>query len=109
MMEGLRTNPPSSLGGSIVNIIRDYENRVEFVPSSGVRKPNELPKSDVLQFITHDGTIVSARPSGTEPKIKFYCSVKESLNTAGDFDKISTSLENKLENVMKDLLGEGSN
>jgi phosphoglucomutase len=109
MMDGLRNNPPPSLGGSVVNIIRDYENRIEFVPSSGARKSIELPKSDVLQFITHDGTIVSARPSGTEPKIKFYCSVKENLNSAGDFDKVSTSLENKLENVMKDLLGEGSN
>src|ERR1700761_7272961 len=79
MMEKFRTNPPVTLGGSKVATLKDYEKGIETDLLSNTTKKLELPKSDVLQFITEDGTIVSARPSGTEPKIKFYCSVNGKL------------------------------
>ncbi|RZM17689.1 MAG: phospho-sugar mutase, partial [Pedobacter sp.] len=75
MMEKFRNNPPLTLGGSKVSLLKDYELGIETDLNSGEKKKLELPVSDVLQFITEDGSIVSARPSGTEPKIKFYCSV----------------------------------
>ncbi|WP_313396207.1 phospho-sugar mutase, partial [Sphingobacterium multivorum] len=79
MMNGLRHNLPTILGGIKVKEIRDYQLSQTTDMSTGERRAISLPKSDVLQFITVDGDVISARPSGTEPKIKFYCSVKENL------------------------------
>ena len=72
MMETFRKNPPATLGGSKVITLKDYELGVETDLNTGTTTDLSLPKSDVLQFITADGSIVSARPYGTEPKIKFY-------------------------------------
>jgi phosphoglucomutase len=77
MMNGLRHNLPTALGGIKVKEIRDYQLSQITDMSTGERRAIALPKSDVLQFITVDGDVISARPSGTEPKIKFYCSVKK--------------------------------
>ena len=72
-MSNLRENPPTTLGGEKVVKIRDVQNSVIFDPANPSKKePFNLPKSNVLQFYLESGTIVSARPSGTEPKIKFY-------------------------------------
>jgi phosphoglucomutase len=57
----------------------------------------------VLQFITADGSIISARPSGTEPKIKFYCSVNEPLASAADYKKVDAQLDEKISAIMSDL------
>ena len=81
MMEKFRTNPPAELGGSKVITLKDYEKSIETDLTSNTTKKIELPTSDVLQFITADGSIISARPSGTEPKIKFYCSVNGKLES----------------------------
>ncbi|MNR40721.1 Phosphoglucomutase [compost metagenome] len=70
---------------------------------SGVKTALELPKSDVLQFITEDGSIVSARPSGTEPKIKFYCSVNAPLKDKKQFKETDAGLGDKIKAVMNDL------
>lgn len=103
MMERFRNNPPATLGGSKVTALKDYELRVETDIASGTRKELDLPKSDVLQFITEDGSIISARPSGTEPKIKFYCSVKTSLSDKSAYEATSKQLDEKVSSIMNDL------
>lgn len=103
MMERFRNNPPASLGGSKVVMLKDYGLQKE--TDLNTRKVSELdfPKSDVLQFVTEDGCIISARPSGTEPKIKFYCSVNQPLASKADFDKVNEELEQKVDQIMSDL------
>lgn len=105
MMAGLRHNLPTTLGGIKVREIRDYQLSQTTDMSSGERKAISLPKSDVLQFITVDGDVISARPSGTEPKIKFYCSVKESLHDTADYLNLQNVLEAKVDRMMKDIVG----
>ena len=103
MMERFRTNTPASLGGSKVVTLKDYELGKETDVVSGSSKKLDYPKSDVLQFITEDGCIISARPSGTEPKIKFYCSVKTSLASKSEFAIKGKEQDEKIERIMADL------
>lgn len=103
MMQRFRTNTPVNLGGSKVIRLKDYELCKETDLNSGKSEKLNYPKSDVLQFITADGCIISARPSGTEPKIKFYCSVKTALPDTSKFDQISIDLDKKIDHIMKDL------
>ncbi len=103
MMERFRNNPPKSLGGSKVVTLKDYGQRKETNLVDNTSSEIPLPKSDVLQFITEDGCIISARPSGTEPKIKFYCSVNQPLASKEDFYKVNQELEEKVDAIMKDL------
>ncbi|HCX58138.1 phospho-sugar mutase [Sphingobacterium multivorum] len=105
MMNGLRHNLPTILGGIKVKEIRDYQLSQTTDMSTGERRAISLPKSDVLQFITVDGDVISARPSGTEPKIKFYCSVKENLTDTADYVDVQTVLEEKVDRIMKDIVG----
>jgi len=102
-MDKYRNNPPATLGGSKVVALKDYERRVETNMADNTTTPIELPKSDVLQFITEDGSIVSARPSGTEPKIKFYCSVNTKLTSKDAYAKTEQQLDAKVDALMKDL------
>ena len=104
MMVDLRKNAPKTLGGIAVKEIRDYENQVSNNLISGETTAIDLPKSDVLQFVTVDGDVISARPSGTEPKIKFYCSVKESLMDKSQYEAIQAKLEQKVEYIMADIV-----
>jgi phosphoglucomutase len=76
---------------------------VETDLTSNTTKPLELPTSDVLQFITADGSIISARPSGTEPKIKFYCSVNGKLASKEAYAETDKQLDDKINTIMKDL------
>ena len=103
LMKRFRTNTPSSLGGSKVVKLKDYELGKETDLLTGSEKTLDYPKSDVLQFITADSCIISARPSGTEPKIKFYCSVKTTLPDKNEFKQKDKFLEEKIERIMKDL------
>jgi phosphoglucomutase len=103
MMEKFRNNPPAQLGGSKVTTLKDYELRTETDLTNSTSKPLELPKSDVLQFITEDGSIVSARPSGTEPKIKFYCSVNAPLADKAQYKEVEAQLSGKIATLMADL------
>lgn len=104
MMIDLRANMPKTLGDVVVREIRDYENSETTNLLTGEKTRIDLPKSDVLQFITVDGDVISARPSGTEPKIKFYCSVKETLADVSSFDSVSVKLEQKVANIMADIV-----
>lgn len=104
MMRDLRANPPQQLGGISVQEIRDYQTLESHILNSGVKTPIDLPKSDVLQFITVDGDVISARPSGTEPKIKFYCSVKEPLHSVADYESVAQKLEEKVQRIMADIV-----
>ncbi|MBC6110401.1 phospho-sugar mutase [Pedobacter fastidiosus] len=103
MMEKFRNNPPASLGGSKVAVLKDYELSKETDLTTGTVTKLDYPASDVLQFITEDGSIVSARPSGTEPKIKFYCSVNAPLADRKDFKAVNEKLGDKIKAVMADL------
>jgi phosphoglucomutase len=103
MMEQYRNNPPATLGGSKVIALKDYENHIETDLINNTTQPIDQPKSDVLQFISADGTVVSARPSGTEPKIKFYCSVNTKLANKDAFAETEKVLDKKIEVIMKDL------
>lgn len=103
MMEKFRTNPPATLGGSKVITLKDYEKRIETDLVTNTSKAIELPTSDVLQFITEDGSIISARPSGTEPKIKFYCSVNGKLESKEAYNETDKQLDAKIASIMQDL------
>ncbi|MFW0715540.1 phospho-sugar mutase [Pedobacter sp. N23S346] len=103
MMVKFRENPPATLGGSKVSVLKDYELSQETDLVTGKVTKLDYPTSDVLQFITEDGSIVSARPSGTEPKIKFYCSVNAPLADRADFAKVNEELGEKIKAVMADL------
>ena len=93
MMEGLRNTPPKSIVGEEV---------VEFIDYLESSKTG-LPASNVLQFITNKGTKVTARPSGTEPKIKFYFSVQEKLTQREEFDEIKQKLTQKIANIQREM------
>ncbi|MBB5634939.1 phosphoglucomutase [Pedobacter cryoconitis] len=103
MMEKFRNNPPLVLGGSKVKTLKDYELGIETDLDTKEKTKLDFPKSDVLQFITEDGSIVSARPSGTEPKIKFYCSVNAPLADKTEFKTVDAALGEKIKSLMSDL------
>ena len=84
-------------------IIHDYQISETYDVSSNLKYKIDLPKSNVLQFILKDGSKISIRPSGTEPKIKFYFSVKEKLDKKEDFEKVNELLENRIDSLIKDL------
>jgi len=103
MMAGFRENPPSSLVGSEVITIRDFQEQASLDVVSGKKTALETPKSNVLQFLLKDGTKVSVRPSGTEPKIKFYFSVFGKLENKEDYRIVKGKLEEKILAIKKEL------
>ena len=103
MMECYRNNPPQSINGVPVVMLLDYEKQVKKNLQSGGEWKLELPKSNVLQFVLDDMTIISARPSGTEPKIKFYFSVNDQLNSAAEFETVNARLDEKIKAVIADM------
>ena len=103
MMAGFRDNPPKKLAGSDVVQLLDYELKKGKNLKTGEEWQIKLPKSNVLQFILADGSKISARPSGTEPKIKFYFSIKKKLNTAAEFDKTNAALDEKIKAIISDM------
>lgn len=103
MMEGYRSNPPKTINGSEVVQLLDYELKVGKNLQTGESWTIDLPKSNVLQFVLADGSKISARPSGTEPKIKFYFSVNAPLSAAADFDKVMGELKSKINSIISDM------
>jgi phosphoglucomutase len=103
MMQNFRTNPPVEVNGIKVVEIKDFEKSVARNLQSGKETPIELPKSDVLQFFLADGSKISMRPSGTEPKIKFYFGAKGVLKTIASFDAEMEYLETKIKGFVSAL------
>ncbi len=103
MMQGYRDNPPKEIAGSKVKELLDYQLQLKKNMTTGETQNIDLPKSNVLQFMTEDGSKISARPSGTEPKIKFYFSVNTTLANIDDFDKTKKILEDKIDNIISSM------
>ena len=103
MMVDFRENPIRSIDGSEVLVIDDYSSSVSRNLKTGESQTIDIPKSNVLIYKTADGTQMAARPSGTEPKIKFYFSINTSLESKADFEKIEAALDSKIERILKEL------
>lgn len=103
MMENYRNQPPTELAGSRVIQLLDYQLQQSTNLTTGERQPIALPKSNVLQFITADGSKISARPSGTEPKIKFYFSVNLPLTSKEEYEFVLGQLKNRIDHIIRDM------
>lgn len=103
MMEGYRQSPPVTIDGEAVVTLLDYELQLGKNLQTGATWKLNLPKSNVLQFITAKGSKISARPSGTEPKIKFYFSVNTELKDRESFDSKYQMLQDKIYGIIKDM------
>lgn len=103
MMERFRNSPPESLNGIPVMLVNDYLKQKSFDSINHLRRDIDLPKSNVLQFFLRDGSVISIRPSGTEPKIKFYIGVRDKFESKDDFDIVNQRLIDKAERIIKEL------
>ena len=103
MMKGYRNNPPEKINNSRVLMINDYEKQISHDILNGTKTAIDLIKSDVLQFFLEDGTKISVRPSGTEPKIKFYFSVHTNLASPDKFDETEKILDQRINSIIKDM------
>ncbi len=104
MMVNFRNNPPKQLAGSELSVVKDYETLEEKHILTGEVLPiNQKITANVLQFFTVDGSKVSVRPSGTEPKIKFYIEVKDTLTAPDQYDTVDAKTNHKVDQVMTDL------
>lgn len=103
MMKGYRDNPPATIDGAKVAQLLDYELQVGKNLLTGESWPIELPKSNVLQFLLEDGTKISARPSGTEPKIKFYFSVNKKIGNQSEFKAAELELDARISRIISEL------
>jgi len=103
MMQGYRDNPPAEIAGSPVIELYDYDRQIMRNLKTGQSAKILLPKSNVLQFITEDGSKISARPSGTEPKIKFYFSVHTPLKDAAAFDEVNQLLGERIKSIISSM------
>lgn len=104
MMTRFRTNPPREIGGTAVNWIKDYESLVQTNLLTGESSSiDQKTTSNVLQFFTSGGTKISIRPSGTEPKIKFYFEVHDTLKSYQDLDSIESSIDSRINAMVKEL------
>lgn len=105
LMKQFRTNPPQTLGGSKLAVVKDYQTLTERNVLTGAETIiDQKVTSNVLQFFTEDGTKISVRPSGTEPKIKFYIEVSDTMHSIGDFEAANARTDEKVNNVMKELV-----
>ena len=103
MMKNFRSNPPKELGGSVIDVYKDFQS-LEITKADGSKEKMDMPDtSNVLQWFCTDGTKVSVRPSGTEPKIKFYLEIKDTMNSASDFPACEQRAAVKIEAIKKGL------
>jgi phosphoglucomutase len=103
MMADFRSNPPVEIAGSKIVTIKDYQAQIEKDVVTGTEKVIDLPASNVLQFFTEEGSKISVRPSGTEPKIKFYIGAKAKLCCPEEYRKIEAELTEKIKAICSDL------
>ncbi|MBM3449359.1 MAG: phospho-sugar mutase, partial [Bacteroidetes bacterium] len=104
MMNTLRNTPPLSLGGVKVSEVSDYQINRNVNLETELERTIDLPKSDVLQFILSDGSKISVRPSGTEPKIKFYFSLRQEFASREDYDFTASLLNARIHRIKEELL-----
>ena len=103
MMKNFRSNPPKELGGSVIDVYKDFQS-LEITKGDGSKEKMDMPDtSNVLQWFCTDGTKVSVRPSGTEPKIKFYLEIKDTMNSPSDFPACEQRAAVKIEAIKKSL------
>ena len=104
MMENFRSNPPKELGGSKVTVAKDFKTLKKTCMATGNVSDIDMPAtSNVLQYFTEDGVKVSVRPSGTEPKIKFYCEVPAEMPTKADYAAACAAADEKLAKICASL------
>ncbi|MGG6231410.1 phospho-sugar mutase [Tenacibaculum sp. SDUM215027] len=103
MMVDLRSNPLTEIDGSKVEYLYDYQSSIRRNLLTGEETTIDIPKSNVLIYHTEDGTKIAARPSGTEPKIKFYFSIKSKLSDLSNAKKVEKKLDNKIQRIIKEL------
>ena len=103
MMVDMRTNPLKEINGERIVMMEDYKTSVATNLLTGEKENMSIPKSDVLIYYTEDGAKIAARPSGTEPKIKFYVSVNAVLESVADFDEVNAILDTKIKRILEDL------
>jgi phosphoglucomutase len=107
MMEAFRKNPPDELGGEKIALVRDFLGGTERNISAGSEIKLDFPSSNVLQFVTETGSVISARPSGTEPKIKIYISVNCVLQDPDLLTRKNDELENRIDLITRNLVNQG--
>ena len=103
MMVDLREKPLQEIAGEKVVMVEDYKNATAKNLLTNAVEPMNMPKSDVLIYYTADGSKIAARPSGTEPKIKFYISVNTHLDKLENAEKTEALLDQKIKNILIDL------
>ena len=103
MLKDFKENPVASVAGSKVKWVEDYNTATAKNVLTGEEKTIDIPKSNVLIYETEDGTRVAARPSGTEPKVKFYISTNMSLDTASNYKNVAADLDKKIQSILSEL------
>lgn len=103
MLKDFKDNPVATVAGSKVKWVEDYNTSIAKNVLTGEEKAMDIPKANVLIYETEDGTRVAARPSGTEPKVKFYISTNTALDTAKNYSKVTTDLDAKIKRILSEL------
>ena len=103
MMVNYRNNPPKEIGGQKVVLMNDIQASIAYHLDKGTQEPIALPKSNVLQFFTADGSKITVRPSGTEPKIKFYFGVVGELPDVAKYDEANAALQAKIKGIIEEM------
>ena len=103
MMVEMRTNPLKEINGERIIMMEDYQTSVATNLLTGEKETMSIPKSDVLIYYTDEGSKIAARPSGTEPKIKFYVSVNTTLDSVDNFKEVNAQLDTKIKRILEDL------
>ena len=103
MMNAYRSNPPATINNSKVIRINDFDSQTAYDILKNIKTPIEIQRSDVLQFYLEDGSKISIRPSGTEPKIKFYFSVNAKLPSADKYPEVNALLDNRIKDIIRDM------
>jgi phosphoglucomutase len=103
MMDNFRRIPPGEIAGTKLELIKDYHKQLEMNIATGITSPIALPKSNVLQFFLNDGSKITVRPSGTEPKIKFYFGIKGKLESPEKFEEANRQMEERISIIIKDM------
>ena len=103
MMQDFRNNPPRQINGQEVILVKDYKFQKAYDLKNGTDSPIDLPSSDVLQFFLASGSKITVRPSGTEPKIKFYIGVKGLLTDKEQFKQINSQMNDQLQEIITSM------